>query len=146
MFTTSHPLTRTAGNDTVHMHIKEQQLSRCPKRRKCRGLDGTRVFKPAAIPLSELRTVRLGLDELEAMRLCDLEGLDQSQAGVHMAVSRGTVQRLLARGRKKLVEALIANEAVVVEPRAAGALDSCADTADVGSPNVGDHESHIHKE
>jgi predicted DNA-binding protein (UPF0251 family) len=128
------------------MHRKEEQLSRCPKRRKCRRLDGSRVFKPAAIPLSELQTVPLGLDELEAMRLCDVEGLDQSRAGMQMAISRGTVQRLLARGRKKLVEALISNQAVVVEPRAAGALHSCADTADIGSPSVGDYESHIHKE
>jgi predicted DNA-binding protein (UPF0251 family) len=128
------------------MHTKEQQLSRCPKRRTCRGLDGSRVFKPAAIPLSELQTVRLGLDELEAMRLCDVEGLDQSRAGMHMAISRGTVQRLLARGRRKLVEALISNQAVVVEPRAASALESCADTADIGAKSVGDHESHIPKE
>jgi predicted DNA-binding protein (UPF0251 family) len=104
------------------------------------------VFKPAAIPLSELQTVRLGLDELEAMRLCDVEGLDQSRAGMHMAISRGTVQRLLARGRKKLVEALISNQAVVVEPRAAGSLDSCTDTAGVGSPSVGDLTPHALKE
>lgn len=118
-------------------------MSRCPKRRRCRGLDGNRVFKPAAIPLSELQTVRLGLDELEAMRLCDVEGLDQSEAGVHMAVSRGTVQRLLARGRRKLVEAMISNHAVVVEPRAAGTLDSCADAAGIG---VGNEEPHTPKE
>lgn len=121
-------------------------MSRCPKRRRCRALDGSRVFKPAAIPLSELQAVRLGLDELEAMRLCDVEGLDQSEAGVHMAVSRGTVQRLLARGRRKLAEALIANQAVVVEPRAAGALDSCADVDGIGVGNVGDEKPHTQKE
>ena len=134
------------------MHSKEPQLSRCPKRRKCRRLDGNRVFKPAAIPLSELETVRLGLDELEAMRLCDVEGLDQSEAGVHMAVSRGTVQRLLARGRRKLVEALIANQAVVVEPRAAAALGSCADPAEafgsrsLGAGSLGDRNPQTQKE
>lgn len=128
------------------MHIKELLLSRCPKRRRCRGLDGNRVFKPAAIPLSELQTVRLGLDEIEAMRLCDVEGLDQSEAGVKMAVSRGTVQRLLARGRQKLVQALVANHAVVVDPRAAGALGSCADAAGIGVKDVGDEETHTPKE
>ncbi len=142
----SHLLTCRNEDVNVHMHRKEQQLSRCPKRRKCRGLDGSRVFKPAAIHLSELQTVRLGLDELEAMRLCDVEGLDQSQAGVHMAVSRGTVQRLLARGRRKLVEALIANQAVVVEPRAASALGSCADPTEVDARSVGDQKPHTRKE
>jgi predicted DNA-binding protein (UPF0251 family) len=91
--------------------------------------------------------VGLGLDELEAMRLCDIEGLDQSEAGVHMAVSRGTVQRLLGRGRRKLVEALIENQAVVVEPRAAAALGSCADTTDVDAGGgVENNEAHTGKE
>ncbi len=130
------------------MHTKEERpLSRCPKHRRCRGLDGKRVFKPAAIPLSHLQTVALGLDELEAMRLCDIEGLDQSEAGAQMAVSRGTVQRLLARGRRKLVEALIENQAVVVEPRAAAARGSCADTTEVDAGvGVENKESHTGKE
>ncbi|MFP4374142.1 MAG: DUF134 domain-containing protein [Spirochaetaceae bacterium] len=100
-------------------------MPRCPKRRRCRGLEGSRVLKPAGIPMSELEIVSLGLDELEAMRLCDVEGRDQSEAGTRMTVSRGTVQRLLARGRRKLIEAIIANQAIVVEPRDAAALDSC---------------------
>jgi predicted DNA-binding protein (UPF0251 family) len=52
----------------------------------------------------------LALDEFEAMRLCDLEGLSQIEAGEHMQVSRGTVQRLLESGRRKVVQALLANE------------------------------------
>ena len=44
--------------------------------------------------MAQLETIRLELSELEAMRLCDLEGLDQSAAGERMGVSRGTVQRL----------------------------------------------------
>jgi predicted DNA-binding protein (UPF0251 family) len=108
-------------------------VPRCPKRRTCRDLGGRRVFKPAAIPLPELQRVHLGLDELEAMRLCDLEGYDQTEAGARMDVSRGTVQRLLARGRRKLVEAMIANRALVVEPHPAGALEACAGKADTAA-------------
>lgn len=108
-------------------------MPRCPKRRTCRGLGGKRVFKPAAIPLAELERVHLGLDELEAMRLCDLEGYDQREAGARMGVSRGTVQRLLARGRGKLVEAMIANQALVVEPHAARAREACAEEDDTAA-------------
>jgi len=52
----------------------------------------------------------LALDEFEAMRLCDLEGLSQIEAGERMQISRGTVQRLLESGRRKVVQALLANQ------------------------------------
>ena len=50
--------------------------------------------------------VQLTVDELEAMRLCDLEGIDQEQCANRMGVSRGTYQRILYAGRRKTVEAL----------------------------------------
>jgi len=46
--------------------------------------------------MGRLQVVQLALDELEALRLCDLLGLDQETAGERMGVSRGTVQRLLS--------------------------------------------------
>lgn len=60
----------------------------------------------------ELRETVIELDEFEAMRLCDLEGLDQTAAGGQMGVSRGTIQRLLERGRWKLLEALLGGAAI----------------------------------
>jgi predicted DNA-binding protein (UPF0251 family) len=72
------------------------------------------VFKPRSVPMHRLETVRLGLDELEAMRLCDLDGLDQSSAGERMGVSRGTVQRLLESGRAKVLGALLESSALLV--------------------------------
>ena len=104
---------------------KELVVPRRPKRRNCRALGGSAVFKPAATPLSALQTVHLGLDELEAMRLCDLESYDQREAGERMGVSRGTVQRLLSRGRRKMLEAVIRGQALVVDSHAAATLDSC---------------------
>lgn len=65
--------------------------------------------------MSELETLRLGLDELEAMRLCDVEGFDQEVAGERMGISRGTVQRLLKSGRAKVVQALLDSSALVIE-------------------------------
>ena len=51
--------------------------------------------------------VKLTFSELEALRLVDLENLNQEEAGKEMHVSRGTVWRLLKEGRKKVVTALI---------------------------------------
>lgn len=65
--------------------------------------------------MTELEAIRLELSELEAMRLCDVEDHDQEQAGRQMGVSRGTVQRLLARGRSKVVRALLESHALVIE-------------------------------
>lgn len=90
-------------------------MPRPRKRRQCRRFDGDRIFKPRSIPMSELETLRLGLDELEAMRLCDLEGCEQELAGERMGVSRGTVQRLLKSGRAKVVQALLDSSALVIE-------------------------------
>jgi len=90
-------------------------MPRPRKRRRCREHDGDRVFKPHSVPMSRLETVRLELSELEAMRLCDLEDLDQQTAGQRMAVSRGTVQRLLKSGRSKILEALLQSHALLIE-------------------------------
>ena len=54
----------------------------------------------------------LALDEFEALRLCDFEGMDQVAAGLQMGVSRGTIQRLLESGRRKLILAIVERKAI----------------------------------
>jgi predicted DNA-binding protein (UPF0251 family) len=65
--------------------------------------------------MRDLERTRVELSELEAMRLCDLDGLSQGQAGERMGVSRGTVQRLLKRGRAKVLRALVGSRAILIE-------------------------------
>lgn len=89
-------------------------MPRPRKRRSCREYEGDRVFKPRSVPLHELERIELGLDELEALRLCDVEGQNQEVAGQAMGVSRGTVQRLVKSGRSKLVRALLESAALVI--------------------------------
>jgi uncharacterized protein len=57
----------------------------------------------------------LALDELEALRLVDLEGLSHEQAADRMGVSRGTVGRLVERGRRVVVDALLHGKALRME-------------------------------
>jgi len=55
--------------------------------------------------------------EVEALRLVDLEGLSQEEAGELLGVSRGTVWRLIQSGRMKVVRALVEGRALqVMEP------------------------------
>jgi len=89
-------------------------MSPRPKKlRHCEGNFCGRAFKPTGTPLSELSKVDLHLDELEALRLCDFEGLTQEEAGVRMGVSRGTVQRIITEARKKTARALTEGQALV---------------------------------
>ena len=60
-----------------------------------------------------LKQITLYRDELEALKLCDYEGLFQEQAGKKMGVSRGTVQRILTSARRKTAEALSSGAALV---------------------------------
>jgi len=89
-------------------------MPRPRKHRNCRHHQGDRVFKPRSIPMPELEILALGEDQLEALRLCDMEGLHQAVAGQKMGVSRGTVQRLLKTGRETLVRAVVENAALII--------------------------------
>lgn len=76
--------------------------------------NGTQIFKPAGRSLKELKKIIIHHDEVEAMHLCDGLCLTQQQAGERMGISRGTVQRLVVRGRKKLIDALLEGHAVLL--------------------------------
>ena len=73
------------------------------------------AFKPSGTPMTELEKLTLYADELEAVKLCDFDGLNQEEAGVRMGVSRGTVQRILASARKKIAEALSLGKALILD-------------------------------
>ena len=64
--------------------------------------------------MPDLHVVSLREDELEALRLCDLEGFNQKTAGEKMGVSRGTVQRLVKSGRRTVVKALAEGAALLI--------------------------------
>lgn len=73
-----------------------------------------RAFKPVARPVDTLEIEELRLDELEALRLADLEGLYQETAAARMGVSRPTFARILARARTAVARALIEERLLVV--------------------------------
>ena len=69
-------------------------------------------FKPRAVPLSMLEEIELNIDELEALRLRDYEGIEQIEAAEKMKISQSTYQRILSSARKKVSEALIEGKAI----------------------------------
>ena len=76
-------------------------------------------FKPAGIPLYDLEEVVLAADELEALRLADVEDLFHTKAAVHMGVSRQTFDRVVRRARMKVARALVFGHALRIIKAAA---------------------------
>jgi len=76
---------------------------------------GCRVFKPVGIPISNLDEIVLSMDEFEAIRLADLEGLYQEQAAERMNVSRQTFGRIVEAARRKVAQALSEGLALRIE-------------------------------
>jgi predicted DNA-binding protein (UPF0251 family) len=89
-----------------------------PRPQKCRRvafLPNVTYFKPAGIPLRTLEEVMLSLEEAEAIRLKDLEGLEQEESAEQMNISRPTFQRILASARQKMADALLYGKAIRIE-------------------------------
>ena len=87
-------------------------MVRPTKKRRIQTDPDATYFKPRAIPLSELEEVDLGLDEVEALRLCDYEGLEQTEAAKKMGVSQSTLHRVLSAARRKVADALAQSKAI----------------------------------
>jgi uncharacterized protein len=81
-------------------------MPRPPCCRHVTGRPGAAVFKPAGVPASELEWLVLSLDEFEALRLADLDGLHHEDAAARMKVSRATFGRIVESARRKVAEAL----------------------------------------
>ena len=89
-----------------------------PRPIKCRqvqNLPTTTFFKPAGIPLRNLVEVTLSVEEVEAVRLKDKEGLEQEQCAQRMNVSRTTFGRVINSARKKIAMALLDGKAIRIE-------------------------------
>ena len=69
-------------------------------------------FKPQGIPLRMLEEIVLLPDELEALKLYEIDGLEQTKAAQKMKISQPTFARILASGSKKIAEAIIRGKAI----------------------------------
>jgi len=74
-----------------------------------------RHFKPAGVPLDDLAEEVLSLEELESIRLNDLERLDQATAAEQMGISQSTFNRLLVSARFKLARGIVEGKAITIK-------------------------------
>lgn len=90
-------------------------MARPQKCRRVEFLPNTTYFKPAGIPLRDLEEVCMSVEEAEAIRLKDLQGLEQEQGAGKMNISRPTFQRILTSARQKLADALLNGKAIKIQ-------------------------------
>ncbi|MBU1218312.1 DUF134 domain-containing protein [Myxococcota bacterium] len=84
----------------------------------CRKVGSTpkgNYFKPQGIPLKQLKEIVISIDEFEAIRLADYEGLYQDDAAVRMNISRQTFGRIVNIARQKVACALVNGCALKIE-------------------------------
>ena len=81
-----------------------------------------RYFKPQGIPLCALEEIELALDEVEAMRLTDVEDMYQAEAAERMGISRQTLGNIIARAHKKVATAILEGKALRIGD--GGAVDA----------------------
>lgn len=89
-------------------------MGRPPLERFVAGLPRTAMFKPAGVSARDLEHVELTVDEVEALRLVDLEGLSHEEAAARLGVSRQTVGRVLDAARRKVADTLVNGKALII--------------------------------
>jgi uncharacterized protein len=89
-----------------------------PRPRLCRNIvfdPDVTYFKPRGVPMRFLEVVHLTLEEMEALRLKNVENLDQVECAKLMHTSQSTFQRILSSAYKKISQALVNGKAIEIK-------------------------------
>lgn len=87
-----------------------------PKKiRTIKCIPGERCFKPVCKPINKVKCIILTLDEFEALRLADFEGLEHAAAAIRLGISRQTFSRIVSSAREKVADGLVNIKAIRIE-------------------------------
>ena len=87
-----------------------------PKNHRCMSFSPNVIyFKPKGVPLHDLEEVTLLPDEIEALKLHDVDDLEQIEAAAKMQISQPTFGRILNKAYKKIANAIITGKAIKIE-------------------------------
>jgi len=86
-------------------------------RRRIRFYPNVRYYKPQGVPMRHLEVVELTIEEVEALRLRNIEELDQTECAKKMNTSQSTFQRILSSAYKKITIAIVNGRAIKIVQR-----------------------------
>lgn len=92
--------------------MRSLMVNRVKRRVSC--LPKATYYKPREVPLCELEIVNLSIEELEAIRICDLLHVEQNEAADMMGISRKTFWNDLQKARQKVVDALVNGKGIEI--------------------------------
>jgi len=90
-------------------------MGRQPLWRRVGFIPQVTYFKPAGVRLAQSEEICLAIEEVEAIRLKDIEGLEQEECAQRMNISRTTFARVLNSARQKVADALLNGKAIRIE-------------------------------
>ncbi len=98
-----------------HQQRRGYFLGRPRGRRYIRFEPNVTYFKPQGRPMRDLEIVTLSKEEVEAMRLKNLKGLNQVEAAKEMKTSQSTFARILSNAYQKVSQALVEGKAIRID-------------------------------
>jgi uncharacterized protein len=125
------------------------------KPRRVQAMPQVTYFKPTGIPMSFLEEIVLTVDELEALRLKDLEGMEQHDCAARMNVAQSTLQRILSSAREKVARAIVEGKALRIHggaydlagerrcPRCRRRMENLETAAEEECPDCSDDEQNV---
>jgi predicted DNA-binding protein (UPF0251 family) len=83
--------------------------------RRVSSIPQVNYFKPAGAPRAVFEEIQLLVEEAEAIRLKDMERMEQEECAAKMSISQSTFSRLLDSARQKIADALLNGKAIRIE-------------------------------
>lgn len=105
----------TISNENKYYGQECERVPRPFKPRRVSSMPHVTFFKPSGIPMTLLEEIVLTVDELEALRLKDLEGFEQYDCASRMNVAQSTLQRILVSARAKVTRAIVEGKALRIQ-------------------------------
>lgn len=103
------------GEPIIMDREARKSMARPVKQRHVAGIPATTQFIPTTQPVMDLPENVLKMEELEALRLKDLEGYEQSACAEQMGISRPTFHRILRNAHEKVADSLLHGKAIRIE-------------------------------
>lgn len=110
----------------------EERRDIMPRPRKWKrvcSLPNYKKYGPVSVKVDENDVVEMTVEELETIRMVDLEGMDQVQCAERMGVARSTVQRMYNDARKKVADSIVNGKILTIE---GGNYKVCSEDLEIG--------------